>query len=616
MLKDILSDKVGKKAILLGNEAIVRGALESGTQFASTYPGTPASEIGDTFSAIAKQAGIYFEYSTNEKVALEAAAGAALSGIRSIVSFKHYGLNVASDSIFPLAYTGVKAGMVIVFADDPGCWSSAQSEQDSRYFAFIAHLPMLEPSDAQECKDFVKLAFDLSEKFRIPVFVRTTTRVSHLQGIVKLGKIFNPNKEGKFIKDISLRNFPPMIMKTHEELHKKMDKIKEISEKSELNFIVNKNDKSKVGIITSGASFNYVIDGLDELEIKIPVLKLGITYPLPENKIKSFIKNLESVLIVEELEPVMEEKIRAIAKEINPKLKINGKDCLPVAGELSEAMVIAAIAKVTGKELPKILQKKIENAKIAKRLAVLCPGCPHRATFYAAKIAGGKDTVYAGDIGCYILGINPPLETVDFLFSMGASQGLSHGIRKVTNQKVIAFIGDSTFFHAGIPGLINMVYNKSNPLIIVLDNRITAMTGHQPHPGTGKTGIGEGTKEIRIEEVAKACGVENIKIVDPFNFNEMVQSIKEFLQKDKVSVIIARRECRLLAVKDMKAKGIKVPKFMIDKKLCKGCGTCLLNFGCPAIIKEGKSYRIDENLCTGCSVCSQVCPNKAIKASI
>jgi indolepyruvate ferredoxin oxidoreductase alpha subunit len=404
-------------------------------------------------------------------------------------------------------------------------------------------------------------------------------------------------------------------MKTHEELHKKMNKMMEVSEESKLNFIVNKNAKSKVGIITSGASFNYVIDGLDELKIEIPVMKLGFAYPLPENKIKSFIKNLESVLIVEELEPVLEEKTKAIAKEVNPKLKINGKNCLPIAGELSESMVIAAICKVTGKELPEILQKKIKNIEIAKRLAVLCSGCPHRATFYAAKIAGGKDTVYAGDIGCYILGIQPPLEAVDFLFSMGASQGLSHGIRKVTDQKVIAFIGDSTFFHAGIPGLINIVYNKSNPLIIILDNRITAMTGHQPHPGTGKTGIGEGTKEIKIEEIVKACGVENIKIVDPFNFNEMVQSIKEFLQKDKVSVIIARRECRLLAVKDMKAKGIKVPKFMIDKKLCRSCGTCLLKFGCPAIVKEGKNYRINEDLCTGCSVCPQVCPNKAIKAS-
>lgn len=604
----------GKKLILLGNEAIARGALEAGVQFASTYPGTPASEIGDTFSRIAKKTGIYFEYSTNEKVALEAAAGAALSGIRSLVSFKHYGLNVASDSVFPLAYVGVKGGMVIAVADDPSCWSSAQSEQDSRYYAIIAHLPMLEPSNPQECKDFTKLAFELSEKFGLPVIIRLTTRVSHMKGTVKLERIKKLKRKGKFEKGIKYRNFPPYIIKTHEELHEKLKEIRKIFEKSKTNFFVYKNSKGKLGIIASGVAFNYVMDALEDLKIKIPILKLSSTYPLPENKIKNFIKRFKSVLIVEELEPFLEESVKAIAKDVNPKLKLYGKNVLPNAGEFTEEAVISAISKIKGKKLRYLKKhlKKLEKVKPVKRFPVMCPGCPHRATFYAAKLAAGKDAVFAGDIGCYMLGIFPPLETTDFLFSMGASEGLTHGINKSTDQKTIAFIGDSTFFHAGIPALINMVYNKSNPLVIVLDNRITAMTGFQPHPGSGKTGMGEETKPIGIEDIAEACGVENIRIVDPFNLNEMVKTIKEFLKKDKVSVIVAKRECQLLAVRKRRKEGVSILKFEIDQEKCKKCGTCLHQFGCPAIYEEKGTFKIDKNLCTGCTVCVQVCPYKAI----
>lgn len=535
------------KAILLGNEAIVRGALESGVYFASTYPGTPASEIGDTFAEIAKQAGIYFEYSTNEKVALEAAAGAAISGVRSTVSFKHFGLNVASDSVMPLAYVGVKAGMVIVVADDPSCWSSGQSEQDSRYYTRIAHIPMIEPSDAQECKDFVKTAFDLSEKFKIPIFLRVTTRVTHTKGVVKFGKIIKAKKKGKFVKgQLKYRNFPPQIMETHEELHKKLERIGKFLEKSKLNFSANENVKSDVGIIVSGVSFNYIIDALDDYKLKIPILKLGLTYPVDEKKIADFIKRFESVLIVEELDPVLEEEVRAIAKDANPKLKILGKSngYFPKAGEYTEELVVFALEKIFKKRFKINLEEyrqKYKKLKIARRFPLMCPGCPHRATFYAAKVAAGKETIFSGDIGCYILGIFPPLETQDIFFSMGASEGLAHGIRKTTNQKVIAFIGDSTFFHAGFPGLVNMVFNKSNPLVIILDNRITAMTGHQPHPGVGINAIGEATKAIAIEDVVKACKVGNVKVVDPFNLKETIAAVKEFLDKEEVSVIVAKR---------------------------------------------------------------------------
>jgi indolepyruvate ferredoxin oxidoreductase alpha subunit len=612
---DILAKK--GKAVLLGNEAIVRGALEANVKFATSYPGTPASEIGDTFAQIAKKAGIYFEYSTNEKVALEAAAGAAFSGLRAITSFKHFGLNVASDSFFPIAYVGTKAGLVVVSADDPNCWSSAQSEQDTRFYSLMAHVPMLEPSCPQECKDFTRFAFELSERFEIPVLIRLTTRVSYSRGIVEFGKIEKKEVKASFVKDLNrFNNLPPHTMEMHERIIQKIEKIREISEKTSLNFVWNKGSSSNFGIIVSGVSFNYVIEALNELGLKVPVFKLGLTHPLPRKKLGNFIEMFKSVLVVEELEPIIEKEIREIAKEFNPKLKVYGKGLLPNSGEYREEIILQALEKLSGKKFKKInLRKYAEEAekiKVARRFALLCPGCPHRAVFYAVKRAAGKDAIFGGDIGCYILGINPPLYTQDFCISMGASLGIIHGIKKATNQKAICFVGDSTFFHAGMPGLVNMVFNKSNPLVIVLDNRYTAMTGHQPNPGTGYTGMQEKTEEVKIEDVAKSFGIKNVKVVDAFNLAEMQKSVREFLEKGELSVIVARRECQLMAVRRLKREGIKIPKFEITEK-CVKCGICLKEFGCPAIHeKEGKLY-IEEATCTGCGVCAQVCPAKAIQ---
>jgi indolepyruvate ferredoxin oxidoreductase alpha subunit len=616
--KGILSTKRGEKVIFLGNEAIVRGALESGVGFASTYPGTPASEVGDTFAAIAKDAGIYFEYSTNEKVALEVAMGASFSGVRSLVSMKQFGVNVAADSLMPLVYVGPNAGMVIMVADDPSCWSSAQSEQDTRYYSRLGHIPTLEPCDSQECKDFVKFAFKLSEKFKLPVIVRTTTRVSHERGIVKLDDIIHGKTKGFFKKDMNKYNImPPKTMELHEEVLKKIENIRKISEKTEINFIAHPNIKSKLGIITSGVSFNYVMEGLIDLDIKLPVLKIGLSYPLPEEKIKNFIKKFKSVLIVEELEPLLEEEILMLAKNVNPKLRVYGKknEYLPKSGEYNEELVIAALRRITGRELGinlKVHKKKFKELKIARRFAVLCAGCPHRATFWAAKVAAGKDTVFGGDVGCYVLGMMPPYYTQDFMFSMGASEGVIHGIDKVTDQKVIAFIGDSTFFHGGMTGLVNIVYNKSKPLIIVMDNRITGMTGHQPNPGMGRTGMGEKTKEIKIEDIVRACGVKHVKVVDPFNVKKMIKTISKFLKKNEVSAIVAKRECRLLTIRRKLRGDERIHKYEIDQRKCRKCGVCLFYFACPAIYQAEGDFHIDKNLCTGCSVCAQVCPYKAI----
>jgi len=564
---DVLEQKPGKKTIFLGNEAIVRGALESGVNFVSTYPGTPASEIGNIFSQIAKATGVYFEFSVNEKVALEAGIGASFSGLKVLVAMKHFGLNVCSDSLIPLCYTGTLGPLVLLVADDPSCWSSAQSEQNSRAFSYLAHIPTLEPSDPQECKDFTKLAFEISEKFKIPVMIRTTTRAAHQSSPVILGEIIKEKKEGKFIKNPrQFSTMPPRVLEMKKELLEKIKKIQEFSEKSEINQIYKGQTPVNLGIITSGISYLYVMEALKELNIALPVLKLGFFYPLPEKKIKNFLKKLKKVLIVEELEPYLEKEIERLAKVSNPKLQIFGKNHLPEVGELKPENVILAISQIAGKKTKFNFKEHLQNFQkinFQKRYPQLCstqiapPGCPYWLVFSAIKKAAPKNTIFGGDIGCYMIAANPPHFLQDYLSSMGSSIGIAHGIRRSAKERVIALIGDSTFFHAGIPALINTVFNKSNPLIIILDNRTAAMTGHQPEPGAAIRTDSEYQLEpeegkipsIKIEDIAQACGVKNLKVIDPQNFEEMVNTIKEFLEKEGVSVIIARRICALLAKK-------------------------------------------------------------------
>ncbi len=526
---EILSNKTSQKLILLGNEAIVRGALEAGVQFVSTYPGTPASEIGNTFFKVAKKAGVYFEFSVNEKVAMEAGVGASFSGLKTLIAMKNFGLNVALDSLLPFVYTGSKGPTVIVVADDPSCHSSAQSEENSRAFASLAHIPTLEASDPQECKDFIKKGFKISQRYKIPVLLRTTTRVSHQKMPVQLGPLVKQARFGKFIKNPNkFVTMPPRVLEMKKELLDKIEKIRDISEKSS----TVQGSTSNIGIIVSGISYLYVMEALKELNLSLPVLKLDFFYPLAEKKIKGFIKNLKKVLIVEELEPYLEKEVKSLAKEVNCNLQIFGKDLIPEVGELKPEIVTSALAEVANRKYKAVKTKQVP---IIRRRPQLCPGCPYWLIFGGVKKAvNPKEVVFGGDIGCYMLAGLPPHFIQDYLSCMGSSIGIAHGIKKATKQKLITFIGDSTFFHAGIPALINTVFNKSNPLIIVMDNQTTAMTGHQPHPGTCG---------VKMENIIKACGVKNLRVIDPVKQVEFIKTVKEFVKKPEVSVIIARRPC-------------------------------------------------------------------------
>ena len=568
-MREILSKEIGKKIVLLGNEAVCRGAIEAGIDFVSTYPGTPASEIGNIFWQIKEDLkkinpNFHFEFSSNEKVAMEAAAGAAISGFKSLVAMKHFGLNVASDFLCTLMYSGIEGSMVIFVADDPSCWSSAQSEQNTRFYSLMAHIPTLEPSTPQEFKDFTKFAFELSEKFKIPVMIRSTTRASHQSGTVILEKIPNSKSQiPKLVKDSRrFSTMPPRVLEMKRELFEKIEKIKKEIEKLKLNKIFYGDSKEKFGILTSGVSFLYVMEALKKLNLKLPVLKLGFVYPLPERKILRFLKNLKRVLVVEELEPYLEREISILAKKENLKVEILGKGekieggriwkerkaILPQIGELKPEYVEISISKVLNKKPSFNYQlhlKKFEKIKIPPRPPILCPGCPYWWVINAIKkVLDPQKIIFGGEIGCYMLFSHKVINLQDYLYCMGSSTSIAHGISKMAKQKVVAFVGDSSFFHAAIPALINTIFNQSNPLIIILDNQTTAMTGHQPHPG-----VGDG-QAIKIEDVVRACGVKNVKVIDQVeNQKEFEDTIKEFLEKDEVSVIIARHICALLEKK-------------------------------------------------------------------
>lgn len=590
--------------LLTGNEAIARAAYEAGVKVATAYPGTPSTEILENLS---RYKSIYCQWSVNEKVAMEVASGASIAGARTLVAMKHVGLNVAADPFMTLSYTGVNGGLVIVSADDPYMHSS-QNEQDNRFYAKFAKVPMLEPSDSQEALDMLKAAFEISEQFDTPVMLRTTTRISHSRSLVKLGEKINLGQR-KYVKDSKKYVMIPAYGRVrHELLLERWARLSEFSESKDLNKVYlpgDKNTIAKIGIITSGVSYQYA----REVFSNVPILKLLITNPLPEKTIRGFAEGKHLILIIEELEPFLEEQVKLMGLD----LKIAGKEYFPQYGELNLDIVDRVYQQLFGTELISEheggARGKSDAAPILRdipqRPPVLCAGCAHRSVFYILK---KLKAAVMGDIGCYTLSVLPPLDALDSCLCMGAGIGQALGMEKASpglKGKVVSVIGDSTFFHSGITSLIDNTYNNGTGLIIILDNRTTAMTGHQVHPGVGKTLSGNDTVELKPEYFAKAAGVKNIRVVDPYDLRLLEKVLREELERNELSVVVCRRICALLEKVD------KNNVVTIDQEKCDKCGVCI-RFGCPAIQLRDGSYAINELLCTGCDVCVAVCKKGAI----
>lgn len=624
----VTSDAPGEKLFMLGNEAIARGAIEAGVQVAAAYPGTPSSEIMETLAPAAKDLDMYVEWSVNEKVAFEVALAASICGLRAMVSMKHVGLNVAHDPLMTASYMGTKGGLVLLVADDPFCWSS-QNEQDSRYVAEQACIPVLEPSSVQEAKDMMADAFKLSEEFGHIFIVRSVTRISHGRSDVTLGEISRERRKAVFQKDTSWLVFTPVEARLNKPLmQKRFERIAEAANTSPWNRL-SINNGARLGIIACGLSYSYTQEAISwlGLEEKFSLLKIGTPHPLPEKLVKKLLGSVEEVLIIEELDPFVETHVKAIAGEANMAVKIHGKDLVPRNGELSTRKVIEALARLTDSKPPTDFTEPDKNSQdsaslLPLRPPAMCPGCPHRASHHAIRIASrrvardyGKDveSIYPGDIGCYDLAYAPPMNAVDTTICMGASFGIANGLAHIINAPIVAHLGDSTFFHSGIPPLVNAVYNKANITMVVLDNSTTAMTGFQPNPVTGSTAMGDETISLRIEEIAKACGVKFVEVIDPFVLEEAVDTLERAIRFDGPSVVVSRSLCAILDTREKRARNEQVIPFLIDREKCSDkCDACISLLGCPAImVVEGKTV-IDSVLCTGCGFCVNVCPYSAI----
>ena len=591
------------KQLMLGNAAAARGLFEAGCELISSYPGTPSTEITEEAARFKE---IYCEWAPNEKVALESAFGACLAGRRAFCGMKHVGLNVAADPLYTMSYTGVNAGLVIGVADDPGMHSS-QNEQDSRHHAIASKVPMLEPSDADEAREFAKIAFEISEKFDTPVLYKMCTRVAHSQSITEPAERTVPEHKA-YEKTISKYVMAPAnAIKRHPFVEQRMKDLEKWSETSGVNRI-EKAEKAavvsirpagysttdttvqsdKVGIITSSTSYQYVKEVLGD---SVNILKLGMVNPLPADMIRKFADGLEKLIVVEELDPIIETFVRGLGL----KCEIHGKDMFPICGEFSQNLVAAAF----GRELPQ--GKKLDGVQIPVRPPIMCAGCPHRGMFYALNKL--KVTVF-GDIVCYTLGSVAPLSAMDVTLCMGASFSGLHGWNKAggaeNEKKSVAVIGDSTFMHSGMTGLATIAYNQSNSTVIVLDNSITGMTGHQQNPTTGKNLYGDPTGRVDLEALARAMGINRVRVVDPYNIAECEAAVREELEVAEPSLIISRRPCALL--KEVKHN----PPLVVDQDKCKSCKMCM-KIGCPAISMKGGKAKIDATLCVGCGVCSQMC---------
>jgi len=572
--------------ILSGNEAIARGALEAGVSLAAAYPGTPSTEVLET---IANQySRIHAEWTPNEKVALEVAAGGSYAGVRSLAVMKHVGVNVAADPLMTLPYTLIRGGLVLVSADDPELFSS-QNEQDNRHYARFAKIPMLEPVSSQEAKDFTIRAFKISEEFETPVLLRTTTRISHSQGVVELAE---PVKQC----DASLERHPAELVmlpanarRRHPLIEKRMIKLKEYSNTCGLNIMEIKD--TSLGIISAGVAYQYAREAFPEASF----LKLGMPYPLPDDMIREFAGKVDDLWIVEELDPFIEEQVKALG------IKCRGKDRLSMCGELSPDKVKSAISNQECSSAAQI--------ELPGRPPSMCPGCPHRGMLYALK---RNKCFICGDIGCYTLGFLPPLDAIDTTLCMGAGINHAHGMSKAFGagkEKIVAVIGDSTFFHSGITGLLNLAYNDGAAVIVILDNRTTAMTGSQNHPGTGITLEGQATIDVDIETLVKALGIQWVAKVNPYEIKATRKKVKEALESEGPAVIISESPCVLLKSRNVSGRVLRV-----DSEKCTGCNVCI-GLGCPALeLRQEKAFIND--LCVGCGLCSELCPADAIGGDI
>lgn len=612
----------GSRVLLLGNEAIARGALEAGMCFATAYPGTPSTEIVEVLSEVAKECGIYVEWSVNEKVAFEAAYGAAIAGVRSLTAMKHVGLNVAADILMSSAYAGVEEGFVVVTADDPSAHSS-QNEQDNRWYGLLAHLPVIEPSSAREAYKLVKEAFKLSSEYKVPVIFRSTTRISHTRMPIELEEDIPATKKcrGEFTK-----SYERWVLVPAHARRRKLELMKTWSAlRGEERFVTIFNPGREKAIVAVGLAYTYVKESLEILGLsdKVTLVKVNMPVPLPSKPLIGVLERAKEILVVEELDPVIELQLKDLVVTGGFSVNVIGKDLVPGNYELTPEAVYRAIAKFTGAS-DKLPWEGIDPVKteppIPPRPPVLCAGCPHRSTYYALKVAvnktGLRNVVYTGDIGCYTLGYQKPFETQMTCFEMGGSIGVAHGLAKVIDNPVIAVIGDSTFYHAGIPPALNVIYNKSHVLVLVLDNMTTAMTGHQPHPGTGVTATSEPTTRIMPESVLSSLGFK-VYTINPLDVKKAIEdftrALEDFKRGEKVAVV-SRMRCALEVLRDARRRRVVLPVYTIVDEKCTGCMACVKLTACPALIVEpgSKKPRIESVLCAGCGLCAAICPYGAI----
>jgi indolepyruvate ferredoxin oxidoreductase alpha subunit len=615
-----LLDEEGSHHLLMGNEAVARGAIEAGVHVAVGYPGTPSTEVIETLAQVAEQTGMRVEWAVNEKVAFDIATGVAYGGARCICTMKSAGVNVASDSIVSVAYSDLVAGLVIYVADDPGLHSGME-EQDSRIFAAASLLPMLDVSDSQDSKDTVVQAFEYSERQRVPVIVRSTARVAHGKSPVIFGPVKKVGVKPHLCRDISVytRASPVWCQQQHSKLIEKTESLLPDFERRHSR--LNMRPEHRVGVIASGVSWNYLLDVIADNRLDLATLKVGSANPLPLNHIRRLVSQVDRVLVLEELEPYIEVQVKAVIADLQRRVVVYGKQdgTLPRVGEYDYDLVEQAVNKLLGKapELDtQLAQLRRDAVNLAPRRSLpFCPGCPHRGTYTALNQAlkelgyGEGEAIVTGDIGCTILGMHPPFNSCWMEVSMGASVGLAIGLKYAgVEAPVIATIGDSTFFHAGMPPALNAAWNKTGIVVAVLDNEITGMTGHQPSPSTGLNALMRPVDPVRAERILEASGFKNVAVVSPFDLEESKEAFKEAIQSEGPSAVVLRGKCALVA----RRQGLIGPPSRVDPERCVGCLICVRTLSCPAMsVVDGKMV-VDESTCMGCGLCSQVCPAKAI----